>query len=86
MTPKETFKKVFGKSTNFMTPNVIRYGRISNNLVYELSWGNVLNGDMYGVTVIKNDSYDDYYTDYSKALHSRTEAEEYIEELKKKLK
>lgn len=86
MTPKETFKKVFGKNTNFMTPNVIRYGRISDDLIYELSWGNVFNGDMYGVTVIKDNDDKDYYTNYSKACVSRTEAEEYIAELKGKFK
>lgn len=47
MTPKDTIRKEYGTSKNFMTPRVLSYGRISDSLVYELSTGQGIPADSF---------------------------------------
>lgn len=46
------FESVYGKTPNFMTPDKVRYGR-TKNYVYELSKGDFLGEEYYGVSVVK---------------------------------
>jgi hypothetical protein len=74
------------KGSNFMTPHLIEYGEISNELVYELSH----NGDsrflghkVYGVTVHKKtgeNSGED--VGLSQCFFSMEEVNEYVNKLK----
>jgi hypothetical protein len=58
MQPKQIFTKFF-KSKNFMTPHVLGY-RTKGNFYFELSRGETINKEMYGVTVLEetNDKND----------------------------
>lgn len=72
-------------SKNFMTPTIIRYGKISSNVAYELSSGRGIgDGPLYGVTVVKYDERlhkaESLYN-LSKAFSTRSSAESYIKTL-----
>lgn len=63
-----------------MTPEVIRYGQ-KGNFVYELSTGDkCLGNEMFGVTVaeLNGNAPSIGRSDLSTCLHSKEEAEEYI--------
>lgn len=75
-------QKLYGDSRNFVTPKVLRYGKINKNVAYELSKGNFMNKDMFGVSVVS--SRRKLY-DKSKSFFSKNQAESYINELKNKM-
>ena len=86
-TAREIIKKSIGDSRNFLTPDLIRYGKVSPSIAYELSSGYGMEAGtiLYGVTVSSIDrktgkTKREY--DISKSFHSREEAEEYIKGLK----
>ena len=62
------------KGRNFITPNVIEYGR-AGVFVYELSTGRFMSANLYGVTVL---TLNGEKTERSRCLHSMTDAREYI--------
>jgi len=83
-TAREMIIKAFSGKKNFVTPHVIRYGKINRNVSYELSSGRGLyNADLYGVTVVseRNNVIKKEY-DISKSFYSLSEAEDYIKKLK----
>lgn len=85
MNAKDIVRLEYGDSKNFMTPEVIKYGKISKNLAYELSFGiGLCREDLYGVSVVEllDDGTTRRRTDLSKVLNSLKEALDYIEELK----
>lgn len=86
-------KHEYGDSKNFMTPHVIRMGKIAPHMAYELSWGDAMfleihpNGRMYGVSVVKVIKSDWPYeteraTELNKSFATEQEAEDYIKYLK----
>jgi len=52
MTAQSIFNDFYGRSKNFLTPIVIRYGKIGDNIVYELSVGDLLDHNLFGVTIL----------------------------------
>jgi hypothetical protein len=83
---KDIIKGAYGSSKNFMTPNLISYGKISSDVAYELSSGRGLfNSMLYGVSFAKiniDGTYEKVY-DLSKSFESLDEAKRYIEKLKR---
>ena len=69
------------EGSNFMTPDVIKYGHIDNNRVYELSTGTGFNNnEIYGVTIrTKHDA--ENCDDLSQMCVSLEDAERYIKDL-----
>ena len=59
-TAREIIKKEYGSAKNFMTPNIISYGKINKNIAYELAHGKGFNSDsdsdIYGVSVAEIDN------------------------------
>lgn len=80
----ETCFKVYYKGQyNFMTPNVLEYGRIGKNHGYELSKGRgILEGSwIYGVTILKITPSITPRQDLNKCFSTQEEAEQYIKSL-----
>jgi len=76
----QLFKKVYGTSTNFMTPNVLKRG-VKGNFAYEISEGEGFNREpIFGVTFINRATETQEY-DLSKMVYSLQEANEYLEEV-----
>lgn len=89
MTPRQIFRRRFGKQGNFMTPDVMQYGK-AGALVWELSEGRGFrrsNGDeppIYGVTVLTADGADALDAKgerLSCCLHSLADAHAFIRQL-----
>lgn len=70
------FAETYNAQKNFMTPNIIEYGK-AGRLLYELSSGQWIGGKtIYGVTVIDVDG--NKHPDLSDCFATRGEAAEYI--------
>jgi len=85
-TAKQIVEQEYGKSSNFMTPNVVKYGKAGRTRAYELSWGaGILEGKLYGVSVVDvlPDNKTKRRTDLSRSFKSLSCAKEFIEELSK---
>ena len=86
---REIIKKAYGTSKNFITPNIIKYGKISKTIAFELSSGSSMSGGtMYGVSIakiIKGGKAERQYN-LSKSFYTIYKAERYIEALKRKYK
>ena len=74
---------------NFITPQVIKYGKINRNLAFELSSGRGIFDDntMYGVSIVSIISHEypietKRMTELSNSFQSRRAADVYIESLK----
>jgi hypothetical protein len=85
MNTEEIFNSVYNGQGNFITPDVERFGEVSDDLVYELSSGRGIfnSARIFGVTVLR--LVDGEWTkqpDLSNGGFSLAAAEEYIEELK----
>lgn len=81
----EIFNLAYGDSKNFMTPNVMRRGKINKNRAYELSNGRGMsNQKIYGVTIVDIDDNGNTTrrTDLSDCFQSLDSAERFIESLK----
>lgn len=85
LTAREAIRKEYGKSRNFMTPNLVRYGKINPTRAYELSWGSGLEPGtrLYGVSVVDIDENGETKrrTDLSNSFPSILLAERYISRL-----
>lgn len=76
------FWKHYNGHRNFMTPNIIEYGR-NGNLVWELSHGEgYRQTPIYGVSVLKHENNRTEKTDLSQMFDSSTKAYQYIKKLK----
>jgi hypothetical protein len=89
MNARNIIKKAYGNSKNFMTPKLIRYGKINSRLAYELSYGDgiIENTVIFGVSVASMDPEEKNAKmefELSKCYHSIQEAEHYIKDLKDK--
>lgn len=85
MNAEQIIRKEYGNSGNFMTPNVIEYGKISRNIAYELSSGTGINYQkIWGVSVVVVKNGKTERSELSKCCHSEKEALDYINELKAK--
>lgn len=76
---KDTFDRVYNGEKNFMTPNVLRYGK-RGKYIYELSDGKAFmrEGRIYGVTVLTADGEK---TELGHNFDNKHEAEDYIKSL-----
>ncbi len=87
MTAREMFNDRFGRNKpNFMTPDILKYGKLNRNTAYEFSKGKGIigSGNLYGITLVKvkPDGTTESMFDHSKAFSSKDKAEKYIKELK----
>lgn len=85
LTARQIIKREYGNSRNFITPQIIRYGKVDKNLAYELSRGEGIKGeDIYGVSVVelKQDGTTERRIDLSNMFYSLREAQDYIKTLK----
>jgi hypothetical protein len=80
MSNAKQFEEVV-KGKNFMTPDVVRFGQ-QGDYVYELSKGEFLGDEIYGVTVVdlRTKSKRD---DLSSSFQSYEQANDYINDLEK---
>jgi len=76
---KDAFDRVYNGEKNFMTPNVIRYGK-RGKYIYELSDGDAFmrSGRIYGVTVLTTGGEK---TELGSNFQSKQEAEDYIKQM-----
>ena len=79
----DRFKKFFNNQKNFMTPDVIRYGRTKEHL-FELSEGlGFTNDRIFGLTVLRIDHNNNLVrSNHSGMVHSEEEAQTVIDSLK----
>ena len=74
----------YGK--NFMTPDVIEYGWVSDNVAYELSSGSGIVGDtLYGVTFLDRRRNEPRPMEYSSAVLDLAAGRELIQIVKEEL-
>lgn len=87
-TAREILYNEYEGSKDFMTPHVIKVGKIDRTLAFELSWGEGLYSDrkMYGVSVVEVTSTDPLETrrnfELSMSFSSRTDADNHVKHLK----
>ena len=56
MTARQILRQELGDSKNFMTPGIMRVGKMSRNIAYELSTGRGMDNEpIYGVTLVMLD-------------------------------
>ena len=88
LTAREMIKREYGTSKNFMTPDVLRRGKLHRAVAYELSGGGgfLTSIDrLFAVSVVAYNKEMDKTarcTDVSEVFSSRAEAEDYISELR----
>jgi hypothetical protein len=83
MTAREILRAAYGDSRNFMTPYVLRVGKLHPRIAYELSSDS--RGDYWGVSLVRWEPEEQKATrlyEYSQLFHTRAEAEAYIEGLR----
>lgn len=85
----ETINHEYKGGKNFITPHVIKFGKIHRNMAFELSSGQGFfgDGDIFGVTVVRILSHvhpikTKRASELSKCCQSHAEALQYIEYLK----
>ena len=83
-TAREILKREYGSSKNFMTPHVIRIGKITGTIAFELSSGEFGGSAIWGVSFAEmmEDGGTSRRTDISESFGSRGKAEAYISEMK----
>ena len=73
LSASDVFRRAYGGQPNFMTPNILKYGK-RGKMVWELSAGRGLAGaPIYGVTVIelpmiKRHDLSEYFDSYDAAI------------------
>ena len=85
MTAKQIINKEYKGKKNFMTPEVLSYGNISNNVAYEISTGRGFDNEkIYGLSIVKlnDDGSTKRMTDHSGCFSSMYEVDKRIENLK----
>jgi hypothetical protein len=88
LTAREALRIEYGHSRNMLTPDVIRVGKLSRDLAFELSTGSGIEQGttLYGVSLVRIIDHDAGRTerDYerSQVFHSLEDAEAYLESLR----
>lgn len=85
MSAPAIIRKEYGTSKNFMTPNVIKYGKVRKDIAYEVASGSGIGGGtMYGVSFVKlkPDGSTERLYDVSKSFSSMEQVNNYINMLK----
>jgi hypothetical protein len=87
LTARQALRIEYGRSRNLLTPDVLRVGKLSKDLVYELSSGSGLEREpIYGVSLVHVVDHEEGRTerDYerSQVFHSLEDAEAYLESLR----
>jgi hypothetical protein len=81
LSAKEIIEKEYGNKRDILTPNVISYGLIADNLAYQIAEGTGLEHQpIYSVSVVKllPDGSTEKVQELFKLFHSKEEAEDYI--------
>lgn len=82
LTAEQIFKKEYSDSKHYITPELVRYGKITDNLVYEVSKGKkpIVGGDLFGLQLVSIDKQGNTKREdeLSKCFDSLKELEEYI--------
>lgn len=89
-TAREILRMEYGASKNFMTPNILKMGKLNQNVAYELSQGRGFDNDnIYGVSLA---SYNQRkgktrrLGNISQMFHTKIEAHSYIDNLSRRFK
>lgn len=86
LSAREIIRKEYGQhSRNFMTPSLIRFGKIHPRRAYELSWGiGFSNNKIFGVSIVDVSTIGTTTrrTDLSDCFPTQAAAEAYIDRLK----
>ena len=89
LTARDILKMEYGSSPNFMTPTVLRRGKIRSHIAYEISKGSgISGGTIYGLSLVEYDCNTDKtkrLTDKSGCFHSRASLERRLDELRDEL-
>ena len=88
----EIIEHEYGDSKNFMTPRVLKYGKISRTIAYEIAQGEGFEHEtIYGISVAEWTGVKDHRgkytirrTDLSKLCYNQGEIDKYIRELQDK--
>lgn len=74
---------IYFESVNFTTPEILEYGHLGQRMVYELSQGDFLGQELYGVTVARmtTKSYQPLHN-LCKSFDSLRHARVYIQHLR----
>lgn len=89
---RELVRRELGDSKNFMTPTILRYGKLARNVAFELSRGDgfLRDGFMYGVSIVGETARGDTFKvlstgafGFSRSFDSRADAEAYTEGLRR---
>ena len=78
-------KKEFDHSKNFITPNILKIGKINKMMAFELSSGKFMNEMIYGVTIvelIEKENKTIRRDDLSECFKTMSEAKKYIKNLR----
>lgn len=85
LTAAEILTMEYGDSPNFMTPHVLKRGKLARHWAYELSWGRGFHQErIYGVSVVQympNVQKTKRYFQMSQCFDSEQAAEQHIEDL-----
>jgi hypothetical protein len=84
MTAREILRAEYGDSKNFMTPEVLKVGKIDQGTAYEISSGSGFDPGttIYGVSIVGvREDGSTYRSDASKMFDSLVDARAYIRDL-----
>lgn len=74
---------VYGESKNFMTPKIMKKGKLGKSSAYELSSGEGFRGNnLFGVSIGYEDNGKYYKSSLSRSFSKKSSAERYIKRLK----
>jgi hypothetical protein len=83
---EDIIMKEYGNTRNSITPDVLEYGIIRENIAYELSSGRVQQNDIFGITLTRErpDGTTQRLYELCRFFDSEQKAREHITELKKR--
>lgn len=80
-TARQILKQEFGSARNFMTPTVLKIGKVHPAVAFEISSGEFLGRTLYGVTLAGHDGAGQTYRaseEWSKAFDSMSAATAHV--------
>lgn len=83
---RQIIRKEYGNSKNFVTPRILKYGKINKRMAYELSAGEGIDRkEIYGVSIAEIDETGNTKrrTDLSNCFFALNDAISYIDALKR---
>lgn len=88
LTANQIFQQEYHGAKNFITPRIIKRGKMCRNIAYELSVGNgIVSPSLYGVTIVMLDESTgktEPLFDDSHCFNSLKDAQAYIDDYKQR--